>query len=87
MPLYFISTKYFQGSRHGAAVEAVGAVIESVINARNHQIRHVIPEPVLQGQLAAVRRGAVAGKDRNIFSVAFLVPHTEVGLQGQGRRT
>ena len=29
-------------------------------------------------------RGAVAGKDGNIFSIAFLVPHTQIGLEGQG---
>jgi hypothetical protein len=74
----------FHGACDGTAVKAVAAVIESVVHAGNDEIRLVITEPVFQPQLAAVCCRAVAGQYRNIFSIAFLLPHAQVRLERKG---
>ena len=71
----------FHGTGHGAAVQAVAARIVAVVDARHQKIRPVVPEPVFQCHLAAVRRGAVARKDADALAVGGLFPHPEILVQ------
>lgn len=68
----------------GPAVNAVASCVVAIIDARDDEVRHVIPKPVAECELRTVCRRPAAGEHSDVLPIAFLVPQAQICLQRQG---